>query len=132
MTSATMPPRSPADFSSTRESFGIGYSPSISRRMSTLCWPMPKPRIRPMLTPCVCTGSPLRIPPAFGTFVVTMYRPRKSAASVMTASRITVARMPATTKRPTQASRWRPGRGGATGSFSVLKTPPRIALLRAP
>ena len=28
--------------------------------------------MRPMLTPRICTGSPLRMPPALGTVVVTM------------------------------------------------------------
>jgi hypothetical protein len=28
--------------------------------------------MRPMLTPRICTGSPLRIPPASCTFVLTM------------------------------------------------------------
>ena len=35
MTSATMPPKSPLALISTRESLLIGYSPSISSRMST-------------------------------------------------------------------------------------------------
>ncbi len=72
MTSATMPPRRPLAFTSTRESFGILYSPSISSRTSTSFCPMPKPMMRPMLTPRICTGSPLRMPPALGTVVVTM------------------------------------------------------------
>ena len=68
ITSATMPPSSPLALISTRESFGIGYSPSISSRISTpFCW-IVKPRMRPMLTPCISTGSPLRMPEAFGTW----------------------------------------------------------------
>ena len=72
ITSATRPPRSPLALSSTTESFGTGYSPSISRRTSTSSVVIRKPRMRPMLTPRICTGSPLRIPPASGTIVLTM------------------------------------------------------------
>ena len=37
-TSATIPPTMPADFSSTFESAGTSYSPSISSRMATSSW----------------------------------------------------------------------------------------------
>ena len=33
---------------------------------------MSKPTMRPMLTPCICTGSPLRMPDALGTLVLMM------------------------------------------------------------
>ena len=71
-TFATIPPSMPAERSSTLESSGTGYSPWISSRIVTPFWSMVKPITRPMFTPRICTGSPRRIPPASGTFVVTM------------------------------------------------------------
>jgi hypothetical protein len=72
ITSATMPPSSPLALISTRESLGTGYSPSISSRIWTCCCRIVKLRMRPMLTPRISTGSPLRMPEAFGTVVLMM------------------------------------------------------------
>ena len=70
--SATMPPRSPLLFRSTWESDGTSYSPSSSSRMATPVESILNRCTRPMFTPSICTGSPRRMPPAFGTCVVTM------------------------------------------------------------
>ena len=71
-TSAIVPPSSPPDLSSTWESFGTLYSPSSSRRISTLSLAILNRCTRPMFTPRICTGSPRRMPPASVTTVLTM------------------------------------------------------------
>ena len=72
ITTAFIPPSGPADDSSTCESVGTLNSPSISSAILTPSGEISKPMMRPMLTPRICTGSPLRIPPASCTFVLTM------------------------------------------------------------
>ena len=71
--SATMLCSSPPETMDTRESAGTTYPPSCSSSM-LMRTPRPsmvKSRMRPMFTPFICTGSPLRMPPASWTTVDT-------------------------------------------------------------